>query len=237
MDRIVLLESLQEVVEMRQWALTDYLNRETWNAAVLALKPFPLYKEAGWTDDSADSPMPFLLCCLLFSLTIYSWELYLNTRQLDLFRETEGPAECPKGVSKDVFTRSLRYGADKLSFEMYEETFTFLWGIAVLLGGGLPWAWESAQRLGVFTHALDPAGAGSSALYAECVQTSFFVLLFSVHDLLLTFPFSCYRTFVIEEKHGFNKQTLGLFVKDKAMGLLLTFVIGSPVLSGECSAV
>ena len=28
-------------------------------------------------------------------------------------------------------------------------------------------------------------------------------------------PFSVYSTFVLEEKHGFNKQTAGFFVKDQ----------------------
>lgn len=27
-------------------------------------------------------------------------------------------------------------------------------------------------------------------------------------------PWSLYRTFVIEERHGFNKQTLGLYISD-----------------------
>lgn len=32
---------------------------------------------------------------------------------------------------------------------------------------------------------------------------------------IIGLPFSFYSTFVVEERHGFNKQTLGLFFADK----------------------
>jgi len=44
-------------------------------------------------------------------------------------------------------------------------------------------------------------------------------------------PFSLYSTFVIEERHGFNKQTLGLFFTDKLKGIALGIAIGGPTLS------
>jgi STE24 endopeptidase len=40
-----------------------------------------------------------------------------------------------------------------------------------------------------------------------------------------------YQTFVLEEKHGFNKMTIGLFIMDTLKGWALGFVIGSPVLA------
>lgn len=39
-------------------------------------------------------------------------------------------------------------------------------------------------------------------------------LLDGAKDLVLGLPFSLYGTFVVEQKHGFNKQTLGLFCVD-----------------------
>ena len=45
-------------------------------------------------------------------------------------------------------------------------------------------------------------------------------------------PLSIYQTFVLEEKHGFNKTTPGLFIADYLKGLLLMVVIGAPFLSG-----
>lgn len=41
-----------------------------------------------------------------------------------------------------------------------------------------------------------------------------------------------YHTFVIEERFGFNKTTLGTWVKDRIKGLVLALVLGVPLLAG-----
>lgn len=43
---------------------------------------------------------------------------------------------------------------------------------------------------------------------------------------------SYYSTFVLEEAHGFNKSTVGLWLADTAKTVLLAAVIGLPVLAG-----
>lgn len=44
-------------------------------------------------------------------------------------------------------------------------------------------------------------------------------------------PLSVYSTFVLEEKHGFNKTTPGLFVADLLKGWAVAFVLGTPFLA------
>jgi STE24 endopeptidase len=58
----------------------------------------------------------------------------------------------------------------------------------------------------------------------------FFGLLMLAQDII-GLPFQLYKTFVIEEKFGFNKITWKLFVGDKIKGWLLTAVLGGSVLS------
>ncbi len=58
----------------------------------------------------------------------------------------------------------------------------------------------------------------------------FFGVLFVLSDLI-GIPFSLYKTFVIEEKYGFNKMTVKTFVIDKIKGYLLTLIIGGVLLS------
>jgi STE24 endopeptidase len=55
-------------------------------------------------------------------------------------------------------------------------------------------------------------------------------LIFS--RFLISLPFSIYATFVIEERFGFNKTTPVTFVKDIIKGLLLSILIGGPLLGG-----
>lgn len=51
-----------------------------------------------------------------------------------------------------------------------------------------------------------------------------------VANVLIDLPFDYYRTFVIEEKFGFNKTTRGLFCADQLKGLLLSAVMGGVIL-------
>ena len=44
-------------------------------------------------------------------------------------------------------------------------------------------------------------------------------------------PFQLYATFVIEEKYGFNKTTMGTFFLDKLKGYFLAALIGAPLLA------
>jgi STE24 endopeptidase len=48
---------------------------------------------------------------------------------------------------------------------------------------------------------------------------------------VIELPTSWYQTFVIEEKYGFNKNTIQQFVKDHLLQLLLSAVIGLPILA------
>ena len=50
-------------------------------------------------------------------------------------------------------------------------------------------------------------------------------------DTIISLPFGLYKTFVIEEKHGFNKQTMSLYIKDLFISFALTCVIGGPVIA------
>ena len=59
----------------------------------------------------------------------------------------------------------------------------------------------------------------------------FFLVIFIISDII-AIPFSCYNTFVIEEKYGFNKMTIKTFVLDKIKGYLLTILVGGILLFG-----
>ncbi|MFQ3575503.1 MAG: M48 family metallopeptidase [Cytophagales bacterium] len=58
----------------------------------------------------------------------------------------------------------------------------------------------------------------------------FFALMFVANDIL-SLPFELYKTFVIEEKHGFNKTTLKLFWTDKLKAYGISIVLMGVLLS------
>ena len=49
---------------------------------------------------------------------------------------------------------------------------------------------------------------------------------------LLNIPFSVYSTFVIEERFGFNQTTWKTFIIDRVKVILLSFILGTPLLAG-----
>jgi STE24 endopeptidase len=58
----------------------------------------------------------------------------------------------------------------------------------------------------------------------------FFGIIIFASDLI-SIPFSYYKTFVIEEKYGFNKSTLKTFILDKIKGWLMMVIIGGGILA------
>jgi len=49
---------------------------------------------------------------------------------------------------------------------------------------------------------------------------------------LISLPFDIYATFVIEERFGFNKTTWKTFILDRVKGLVLSLILGVPLLAG-----
>jgi STE24 endopeptidase len=123
----------------------------------------------------------------------------------------------------DKFAKSQDYGKDKSSFGFFSGAIGQFDGTLCLLLGWMPYAWDIATQWCTFI-GLD----SSNEIYVSLM----FLVVTSIKDEIIGLPFSLYRTFVIEEKHGFNKQTIGLFFSDKVKSTALSIVIGFPVVSG-----
>lgn len=63
------------------------------------------------------------------------------------------------------------------------------------------------------------------------MQSNVFVGILYLISTVPSIPLSVYQTFVLEERHGFNKTTPVLFVTDLLKGWVLTLAIGVPFLS------
>ena len=63
------------------------------------------------------------------------------------------------------------------------------------------------------------------------ILTLIFFGIIIVGSDIISIPFSLYKTFVIEEKFGFNKTTKKIFFLDKIKGLLMTIILGGSILS------
>lgn len=125
---------------------------------------------------------------------------------------------------KEKFRSAQAYGLDKINFGMIASTFDVFYECVLLILGFLPLIWgESVDLGGKFF--------GWTETENEIKISLIFLLLSTIIGTITSLPFELYSTFQIERKHGFNKQTLGLFFSDKIKSLMLTFVIGVPFLA------
>ncbi|KAG6876822.1 hypothetical protein C0993_000170, partial [Termitomyces sp. T159_Od127] len=157
-----------------------------------------------------------------FSWTVTLFETYLLLRQYPLYSKTEPPAALASHFDADVFKKSQNYGRDKAQFALISGLLKQSLDSVLLHFGFYAWSWGVAGRL------TGLAGLGPEY---EIVQSIVFVFVLYFLSTIPTLPLRVYATFVLEEKHGFNKTTPGLFVTDLLKGWALAIVLGSPFLA------
>jgi len=190
---------------------------------------FPIYKQQGY-DINQRGDIPYFLITIVFSVSIFALEWYLNRRQINKYiKSTELPNQLKDSITDETFKKTISYGLDKLSFQSTESLFMFIESLVLSLLGYLPYLWDQSTNACRYLGVCD--NSYYSALSQEIAITIVFLALSTVHDTIISLPFALYGTFVVEQKHGFNKTTVALFFRDKALMLLLTTVIGSPIIS------
>jgi len=164
--------------------------------------------------------LPFLELYIGFSVFMFVVETWLSLRQHRCFQVPTVPAEVAGVVKQEVFDKSQRYGLTQSSFEFFESTIMFVHNMALMIVGALPWLWNVSADVALWV-GLDES---------ETWQSIVFVAIAELYSILIHTPFELYSTFVIEEKFGFNKQTLFIFFVDQLKSLGLMAVIGLPIL-------
>lgn len=136
---------------------------------------------------------------------------WLNLRALD----PQLPGEFTGVYDTDKYATSQEYTRVKTRFGLITGTFD----LALLL---IFW------QVGGFNY-LDQWVRGShlSPVATGLVFTGILLLA----KTIISLPFSIYSTFVIEERFGFNRTTPATFITDLGKGILLTILLGGPLLA------
>ena len=125
------------------------------------------------------------------------------------------PAQFADRISLDAHRRAAAYTVERTRLGLFETAAGTIVLVAATLLGGLDWI---VARL---------ADLGTSDFVLQVLVVTVVLLAVSVLDL----PFSWYRQFRIEQKFGFNRMTLKLWVADLAKSLVLTALLGLPLLA------
>ncbi|KAL5718685.1 Ste24 endopeptidase [Ranunculus cassubicifolius] len=165
---------------------------------------------------------PYLESVIGFMIFMYFFETYLDLRQHSALKLPNLPKPLEGVISQEKFEKSRAYTLDKSFFHFVHEAVNILMETSILAFGVLPWVWNKSGDF------LASAGVNSEN---EIYHTLAFLACFSLWSQITDLPFSLYSTFVIEERHGFNKQTVWLFFKDIIKGLFLSALLGPPVMA------
>jgi STE24 endopeptidase len=156
------------------------------------------------------APFPYLEAVVGFMIFMYTFETLLDIRQHAALKLKHLPAPLYGVVSQEKFEKAQAYSLDKSQFHFVHAAVNIIEESAILLLGLLPWAWDKSgsllSRLG-----FDPT--------SEILHTLSFLAVTTLWSQILELPFSLYSTFVIEARHGFNKQTIWLFFSRHGHGI------------------
>jgi STE24 endopeptidase len=164
------------------------------------------------------SPATFSTVFCAFVVAALAWRLWLGLRQArHVARHRDAvPADFEGLIPLEAHHRAADYTLDKQRLGLAElVAIDGALLLALTLGGGIA-AIDAAAR-----H-LPEAG------YVREIATVFGVLMVGSAAAL---PFDLWRTFVIEERHGFNRVTPALFAVDMVKGLGLAAILGAPLLA------
>lgn len=133
------------------------------------------------------------------------------------------PVELKKELTKETFEKARLYGLDKSQFSIVKSILLEVILVPLeLYFGVLSLLWYKSQELALQWN-LNP----ESEIQTSCVL----ILVLTVVSLVKEMPFTIYGVFVLEEKHGFNKQTAGFFLMDQIKSLALSISLTLPIAS------
>ncbi len=149
---------------------------------------------------------------LLANVTLRGW---LSWRQAAHVRDKRDavPAEFAADIPLHAHQKAADYTVAKTRLGRVDLVYTAGLLLAWTLGGGLQLLDDAWRSLG-----WNELATGTAVLLSVFIITS-----------LLELPFSIYRTFVLEERFGFNQTNARTFITDLLKGLVIALVIGIPL--------
>ncbi|WP_456437181.1 M48 family metallopeptidase [Psychroserpens sp.] len=135
----------------------------------------------------------------------------LNAKHYD----DEIPEELDDVYDEAEYKKSQAYKKTNYKFGIFSSAFSIVLTLGFLLLDGFEYVDNIARN-----YTENPIG----------IALLFFGTIMIGSDLI-SLPFSIYKTFVIEEKFGFNKTTAKTYILDKIKGLLMSTILGGGILA------
>ena len=146
-------------------------------------------------------------------LTKFLLETYLKIRNLKSIDNNKDsvPPRFKDVVTEEEYKKSILYNTDRIKFQIFTALFGSVVLVIFTIGGLLNYLTEVVMDI-----------TSSNVLGAVLLG-----LLLIIVEEIISIPISIYSTFVIEERHGFNKTTKKTFVTDIFKSLFISGAISS----------
>eukprot|EP00924_Labyrinthula_sp_SR-Ha-C_P008253 maker-scaffold_11-snap-gene-7.7-mRNA-1 protein AED:0.21 eAED:0.21 QI:91/1/1/1/1/1/3/35/488 len=208
---------------------------------------FPLFKEPGAISNFNNGPISFLALSVGFILAEQGLSFYLSYRQRQVLKKKNPPDELLQAASEvddiqesktkdevtlskmvlEKFGKGREYNLEKNLFSMISESISTCISSFSLLLGVMPYFLASAKTTSTFLLANAP---WLSFIAPSTLSNILFLVFSSILETLISIPFSYYSTFVIEEKHGFNKTTKYIFLTDLIKNFFISNLFSIPIM-------
>lgn len=163
----------------------------------------------------------YMYCSLVFVSLEFLWDLYLISRQRKTVKDNRSPNEdVQKLMDGDTYVKARLYSFEKINFGIIKDMYDYCELGAMTLSFFLYSFWKfSGKTIQYFGYA------------DELIQTNVFLFQASILSFILHLPWSLYSTFVIEERHGFNKMNLGFYFKDTLKKMAISQIISTALVT------
>lgn len=153
------------------------------------------------------------LIILLLLIASFIFNLWINRLEYKSY-SFPIPNELKDIYNAETLEKQKKYHLEHFNFSWKKDVLFFIISFTVIALKGLGY-FDSFLRLHIENEFL--------------VTLSFFAFFGTVY-FIIGLPFSYYETFVIEQKYGFNTTTFKTFWLDIAKSLLLSIILGLPLL-------
>ncbi|CAH00641.1 zinc metalloprotease [Kluyveromyces lactis] len=169
------------------------------------------------------SSIPWKTIITGFTVAQFGFETYLTYRQYLALSNKNLPPVLVGEIDDETFQKSEAYSRAKSKFSIVSNVINLAQNLIFIKFDILPKLWHLGNSFAqYFPSRFFPTSTIAQSLY--------FLTVMSNLSALMGLPLSYYQHFVLEEKFGFNKLTIKLWISDMIKSSLLGAVIGTPVL-------
>lgn len=161
------------------------------------------------------STLTLIFVALLIATTLT--RLWLGSRQIAHVQANrpQVPSAFSANISLEAHQKAADYSTAKTKLTLAEVVIQALLLAALTIGGGLQWLDDSWRNI-LIDH--------------EIIRGALVICSAMLISALIDLPFEYYKTFVIDEKFGFNKMTPRMFFTDLIKHSLVGLALGLPIL-------